>query len=65
MPAVEYHLPGGLSWEELESTLRAAIASGKAVGMEVTVYNPELDRDGSAGRELANVLARALGTSAP
>lgn len=65
MPAVEYHLADGFSWDELETTLRAALASGRAVGLEVTVYNPKLDRDGSAGRELANVLGRALGTSAP
>jgi arginase len=65
MPAVEYHLADGLSWEELETTLRLALASGRAVGLEVTIYNPRLDPDGSAGRELASTLARALGTSAP
>jgi arginase len=65
MPAVDYRIADGLSWQELETTLRAALASERAVGLEVTIYNPKLDRDGSAGRELANVLARALGTSAP
>jgi arginase len=65
MPAVEYRIPGGLSWQELETTLRAALASGRAVGIEVTIYNPRLDPDGSAGRALASTLARALGTSAP
>jgi hypothetical protein len=33
--------------------------------MEVTIYNPALDEDGRAGRELTNVLVDALGTSAP
>jgi arginase len=65
MPAVDYRLPGGLSWDELERTLRVAIASGKAVGIEITIYNPSLDRDGSAGRGLFETLSRALGSSAP
>lgn len=65
MPAVEYRLPGGLGIDELAQTLRLALASGRAVGVEVTVYNPRLDRDGEAGRRLANVLIDALGTSAP
>lgn len=65
MPAVDYRLADGLSWDELRTVLQVAIASGKAVGLELTIYNPKLDRDGSAGRMLAVTLARALGTSAP
>jgi arginase len=65
MPAVDFRVPGGLSWGELETALRIVLASGKAVGLEVAIYNPRLDEDGSAGRGLADVLARALGTAAP
>jgi arginase len=65
MPAVDYRLPDGFSWSEVTSVLRAALASGRAAGLEVTIYNPELDEDGSAGRELTNLLAAALGRSAP
>jgi arginase len=65
MPAVDYRLPDGLYWDELERALRIAIASGKAVGLEITIYNPSLDDDGSAGRGLAETLSRALGSSAP
>ncbi len=64
MPAVDYRLPDGFSWNELTSVLKLAIASGRAVGLEVTIYNPALDDEGSAGRGLANVLVAALGTSA-
>ena len=60
MPAVEYRLPDGLSIQELQRTLEIALASGKAMGIEVTVYNPNLDEDDEAGRELAGVLADAL-----
>lgn len=60
MPAVDFRVPGGLSWDELGLALRMALASGKAVGLEVAIYNPRLDKDGSAGRGLADVLAAAL-----
>jgi arginase len=38
MPAVDYRMPDGLSWHELETILRTALASGRAVGMEVTIF---------------------------
>ena len=65
MPAVDYRIPDGLTWEELTTVLRVALGTGKAVGLEVTIYNPRLDPTGAAGRGLAQVLADALGTRAP
>lgn len=65
MPAVDYRIPDGLSVDELRTVLRAALANGRAVGMEVTIYNPALDADGAAGRALADVLADALGAAGP
>ncbi|WP_332304972.1 arginase family protein [Rhizobium sp. GR12] len=61
MPAVDFRVPGGLSWEELGTALQVALASGKAVGIEITIYNPRLDEDGSAGRGFADILTTALG----
>ena len=60
MPAVDFRIPGGLSWAELETILRIALASERAVGLEIAIYNPVLDDGGSAGRELVEVLTRAL-----
>jgi arginase len=60
MPAVDYRIPDGLSWEELRTVLRTALASGRAVGIEITIYNPALDADGSSGRALARTLIEAL-----
>ena len=40
MPAVDYRLGDGLDWREMSILLKAAISSGRAVGMEVTIYNP-------------------------
>lgn len=65
MPAVDFRVPGGLSWEELSAALRIALSSDKAVGLEITIYNPRLDEDGGAGRGLSDLLAAALGTAAP
>jgi len=62
MPAVDFRVPGGLSWAELSAALRIAVSSGKAVGLEITIYNPRLDKDGGAGRGLVDVLAAALAT---
>jgi arginase len=64
MPAVDFRLPGGLSLDELATTLRIALASGHAVGLEVAIYNPSLDEKGAAGRALAGVLTGVLGAAA-
>jgi arginase len=60
MPAVDYRLEGGFTWDELTAILKLARTSGRAAGLEVTIYNPALDADGSAGRDLTDMLVRAL-----
>jgi arginase len=60
MPAVDYRLPGGLSWPELETVLRLAIDTGSVVGLEITIFNPTLDPDGTIARDLVTCLVRAL-----
>jgi arginase len=48
MPAVDYPLPGGgLQWDELSTLLKALMASGQAKGITITIFNPNLDPDGS------------------
>jgi arginase len=61
MPAVDYRLADGLSPDELTTVLKFAIASQRVVGLEVTIYNPALDADGSAGRVLTDVIVNGLG----
>ena len=60
MPAVDYRMPDGLSWDELVTTLRVATASGRALGIDVTIFNPKLDDDGSGATGLVDTLARGL-----
>lgn len=65
MPAVDFRIPGGLSWAELAAALGIALATKKAVGLEITIYNPRLDADGSAGAGLVDMLTKVLGKSEP
>lgn len=46
MPAVDSPSPGGLSYEELTALLVPLLSSIKAVGMEITILDPTLDRNG-------------------
>jgi arginase len=60
MPAVDYRMPGGLSLEELTKVLRVAIASGRAVGLNITIFNPRLDNDGSIAAAFVDALTKGL-----
>jgi arginase len=60
MPAVGYRMPDGLSWQELETVLNAAMRSGLARGINITIFEPKHDTTGSIARDLVNTLARGL-----
>ena len=60
MPAVDSPQPDGLRYDELTALLNAIIASGLISGMELTIFDPDLDPDGHLARELATVLADSL-----
>jgi arginase len=60
MPAVDYRMPGGLSWDELATVLSAAMASGRAAGLEIAIFNPKLDPDGRIAAEFVRTLVRGL-----
>ena len=60
MPAVDSPQPDGLHHDELTALLKAIIGSGLVSGMEVTIFDPDLDADGHLARELATVLSDSL-----
>ena len=60
MPAVDYRMPGGLSWEELATVLQVAIASGRGIGLNITIFNPKLDSDGSIAAAFVDTLVKGL-----
>jgi arginase len=60
MQAVDDPRPDGLAWDDVISALHVAIASGRALGLQVAIYNPDIDHDGSNGRSLATAIRKAL-----
>jgi arginase len=57
--AVDSPAPGGLGFDELTASLRVLLA-GDAVGLQVTVFDPSLDPDGSQARALTDCLVAAF-----
>jgi len=64
LPAVDSPAPDGLSFDELTALLRVLLA-GDAVGLQVTVFDPGLDPDGSQARALTDCLAAAFTAPGP
>jgi arginase len=61
MPAVDYRLGGGgLSFSELSELLKSLVTSDHAVGMDITIFNPKLDLDGSITRRFVSSLVQGL-----
>ncbi|MFI5697834.1 arginase family protein [Kribbella sp. NPDC051586] len=60
MPAVDSPDPGGIDHEQLRTLLRPLLASPKCVGIDVGIYDPDLDPDGVYASELTDTLVDAL-----
>lgn len=60
MPAVDYRMPDGLRWDELTVILQRAILSGRAIGIDITIYNPRLDETGAIASAFVDTLASGL-----
>jgi arginase len=61
MPAVDSPTPGGLDWDEAEELLRELVWADGAVGLEVTIFDPDLDPTGVLADRLADLLVNAVG----
>ena len=61
MPAVDYRLGnGGLEFSELSYLLKILISSQKAIGMTITIYNPNLDPSGSIAKNFVSCIVAGL-----
>ncbi|MFF9281436.1 arginase family protein [Streptomyces griseosporeus] len=60
MPAVDSPDPDGLTPDELVALLRPLLASPHCVGLNVTIYDPDLDPEGTAGALLADIVVDAF-----
>jgi arginase len=62
IPAVDSPEPNGLLVDELVALLGPLVADPRTIGMELTIYDPGLDGDGSSGRTLVSLLEQSLRT---
>jgi arginase len=60
VPAVDSPTPGGLELEELAELLGFLVRHPRALGMELTIYDPALDPERASAKRLAWLLERAL-----
>jgi arginase len=58
LDAVDSPQPDGLSYDELAALLRRLLA-GPVAGMQVTIFDPDLDPDGTAAEALTACLVKA------
>jgi arginase len=60
MPAVDSPDPGGLTHAELTALLQALTASQLATGMELTIFDPDLDPGGHLAADLTDTVVAGL-----
>jgi arginase len=60
MPAVDSPDPGGLSFDELASLLRPLLRNERAIGLQLTILDPDLDEDGRLAGRFADLVVAAL-----
>ena len=60
MPAVDSPDDGGLLPGELGPLLRTLVSSPRCVGLNITIYDPDLDPDGTAGALLTDLVVAAF-----
>lgn len=60
MPAVDSPEPDGLSLDETAALLGPLVSHPKAIGLQLTIYDPKLDPDGMCAERLADLLVRLL-----
>jgi arginase len=63
MPAVDSRQPDGLSYAELIEVLRPLLGSPLAAGMQVTIFDPELDKDGKIAEKFTDALIEAFSST--
>ena len=60
--AIRYPQPGGLAWPHIETIADAALKAPGLVGWNITIYNPDLDLDGSGAVRIVTFLKTMLST---
>jgi arginase len=60
LSAIDYPQPGGLSWRQLETLTAIAMAAEGLLGWDITIYNPDMDPDGSQAVRIVEYLVGAI-----
>lgn len=60
MPAVDAPDPGGIAFAELEMLIAGLVGTPDCLGMELTVFDPDHDPEGSYAREVVDMLITGL-----
>lgn len=56
LPAVDYQQIGGITWTELYELTVPLLSQNECVGCDITIYNPDLDRDTFYARRIIQYL---------
>jgi arginase len=59
-PAVDYRIPGGLLFDQVEYLIKNLLLTGRMIGISVTIFNPRLDKDEHISKNIATSLGRAF-----
>lgn len=59
-PAVDYRLPKGLLFKQVEHLIRKLLLTGRIAGISVTIFNPKLDKNGRISRSITESISRAF-----
>jgi arginase len=60
VPAVDSPSPGGFSADEMTQLLGSLVTHPRALGLQVTIYDPKQDPQRLAGRQIVDLVATAL-----
>jgi len=63
MPAVDTRQPDGLTYKELSEILTPLLSNPKSVGIEITILNPSLDKEGKYTSEFVNHLSGLINST--
>ncbi len=65
MPAVDAPSPGGIAFAELELLISGLVGTPHCLGMELTIFDPDHDPQGTYASELVSTLAAGLSPLLP
>lgn len=60
MPAVDSSSSSGFDFAQLAELTFGLVASRRILGVNVTIYDPDLDLDGNSARAIVDCLAKGL-----